>query len=213
MGRDAVVVLFVPVHGVSTHAPAWGATPPAVFLSPLYDGFNPRARMGRDPPNGEKRTPWNWFQPTRPHGARRIVHFISFIHFWVSTHAPAWGATDDTNNGRVPVDVSTHAPAWGATKLCGHAFCDLVKVSTHAPAWGATRKRRFLLPSDEVSTHAPAWGATHIYFHLSGLNLGFNPRARMGRDSSRSMTSTLSGLFQPTRPHGARPVFVTSRSH
>jgi len=34
----------------------------------------------------------------------------------------------------------------------------------------------------QVSIHAPAWGATTKPFERIGLVLGFNPRARVGRD-------------------------------
>ena len=34
---------------------------------------------------------------------------------WVSTHAPAWGATIAEAINNTPDEVSTHAPAWGAT--------------------------------------------------------------------------------------------------
>ena len=77
--------------------------------------------------------------------------------------------------------VSTHAPAWGATRTpTRSSFCR--RVSTHAPAWGATYHIIIISIYVIVSTHAPAWGATA---------------------ASSSAPSLL--LFQPTRPHGARP--------
>ena len=54
---------------VSIHAPAWGATQPAEGGVVESGGFNPRARMGRDPENQDKGLV-NQFQSTRPHGAR-----------------------------------------------------------------------------------------------------------------------------------------------
>ena len=58
-----------------------------------------------------------------------------------------------------------------------------MKVSIHAPAWGATAEGRIggqvvLL----VSIHAPAWGATILEGMVSLEAVGFNPRARVGRD-------------------------------
>ena len=58
----------------------------------------------------------------------------------------------------------------------------LRKVSIHAPTWGATKGEYLLIGYIAVSIHAPTWGATRG-----------NPRS--------SMTS----LFQSTRPRGARP--------
>ena len=63
------------------------------------------------------------------------------------------------------------------------AFINAQIVSTHAPAWGAT-KVTYVADFDEVvSTHAPAWGATMPY-----------------------STVTRAGMFQPTLPHGERPL-------
>ncbi len=55
--------------------------------------FNPRARVGRDGETMEAMTRQEWFQSTRPRGARqkdseRIIKLAA-----VSIHAPAWGAT------------------------------------------------------------------------------------------------------------------------
>ena len=81
-------------------------------------------------------------------------------------------------------------------------------VSIHAPAWGATRMWNRRVKEDYVSIHAPAWGATRDYFttarpwpqfqstHPRGVrpawsprscgSAGFNPRTRVGCDSSPS---------------------------
>jgi len=56
------------------------------------DGFNPRARMGRDDD---------------------LVEI--FEKSAVSIHAPAWGATLAGIRRRCGDGVSIHAPAWGAT--------------------------------------------------------------------------------------------------
>ena len=40
------------VNGVSIHAPAWGATFNSSSERSFSSGFNPRARVGRDPVNG-----------------------------------------------------------------------------------------------------------------------------------------------------------------
>ena len=56
--------------------------------------------------------------------------------------------------------ISTHAPAGGATR---DQFCTtkiLKLISTHAPAGGATRPARLYPRRGPISTHAPAGGAT-----------------------------------------------------
>jgi len=77
-------------------------------------------------------------------------------------------------------------------------------VSIHAPAWGATDICRLTMQSVRVSIHAPAWGATAIQNQNRRNNLCFNPRARMGRDKNHLHHVGNHGLFQSTRPHGAR---------
>ncbi len=73
--------------------------------------------------------------------------------------------------------VSIHAPVKGATELHGADGGDFV-VSIHAPVKGATQFARWRLRSC----------------------LGFNPRAREGRDLRRAPWCTHYGLFQSTRP-------------
>jgi len=70
-------------------------------------------------------------------------------------------------------------------------------VSIHAPAWGATaacfRPRR----RGCVSIHAPAWGATGCSVgHRAGA-YGFNPRARVGRDSVLETIKLTGERFNP----------------
>ena len=60
---------------------------------PYLRCFNPRARMGRDQHAQQALAKLEAFQPTRPHGARqRSSNAVNLPHY-VSTHAPAWGAT------------------------------------------------------------------------------------------------------------------------
>ena len=122
--------------------------------------FNPRARVGRDLSSLSTRLWESLFQSTRPRGARH--------HFWWTVRA--WGEF-----------VSIHAPAWGATrKLTPHI--PPYYVSIHAPAWGATIKRIMGVNLEDVSIHAPAWGATIRFSVVLWYRVGFNPRARVGRD-------------------------------
>ena len=100
------------------------------------------------------------FQSTRPRGARLPLPKTARRH----------------------VDVSIHAPAWGATDADG-VWIDDARVSIHAPAWGATSKLEPQAKSTTVSIHAPAWGATDTSVMALAMLLGFNPRARVGRDA------------------------------
>ena len=55
-----------------------------------------------------------------------------------------------------------------------------------------------------VSIHAPAWGATWPATRSCPVSSSFNPRARVGRDESSMIKSLEEGVFQSTRPRGAR---------
>ena len=81
-------------------------------------------------------------------------------------------------------------------------------------------------PDTRVSIHAPAWGATVRGIDPRGATIGFNPRARVGRDVDRrggrnvlpvsihapawgatagsAVVSRAHISFQSTRPRGAR---------
>ncbi len=77
-------------------------------------------------------------------------------------------------------------------------------VSIHAPAWGATNTRIVVDKPIIVSIHAPAWGATGPAMGEMLSDTRFNPRARVGRDLEIWSTVNAEGVFQSTRPRGAR---------
>ena len=77
-------------------------------------------------------------------------------------------------------------------------------VSIHAPARGATHQSKPDLQGQDVSTHAPARGATSSGTRKAPPSLGFNPRARTGRDGNLAGNWSRGLAFQSTRPHGAR---------
>ncbi|KPQ28794.1 MAG: hypothetical protein HLUCCX14_08835 [Marinobacter excellens HL-55] len=163
---------------VSIHAPARGATLSLSLPRQSHDSFNPRAREGRDvlicspAPNPSK------FQSTRPRGARRnhTVYFPTWSY--VSIHAPARGATDWGVLDERRVKVSIHAPARGATAYVAR-YC-MKKV------FQSTRPRG-----------ARLFPVMHR-FHL----IGFNPRAREGRDVVHQIVSTERKCFNPRAREG-----------
>ena len=190
---------------ISTHAPAGGATgklcaairAQLFLLTPLREGRLAVRRLAflggiflltplREGRRGH-----------RYKATRNCIHFYSrpcgrgdgIIYRtaggpdFISTHAPAGGATRRQARRRGREVISTHAPAGGATRssantsACrsnfysrpcgrgdrGEGGFDVVRqaISTHAPAGGATRisapRNR---QSAGISTHAPAGGAT-----------------------------------------------------
>ncbi len=103
------------------------------------EGFNPRARTGRDAWISARQRPSSWFQSTRPHGARPVGPGRLGILRMVSIHAPARGATRAAGPPSRSFRVSIHAPARGAT-LPGQLLGHVAAVSIHAPARGATQQ-------------------------------------------------------------------------
>ena len=167
-------------------------------------GFNPRTRVGCDFSRIDEGKYRRMFQSTHPRGVRRLFLGQSFARRRVSIHAPAWGATTcSRENLRSRKVVSIHAPAWGATE--GREWLDQTPVvSIHAPAWGATPVSIVRLTRSIVSIHAPAWGATLAALDAQVRQLSFNPRTRVGCDSSHLSQRRRVGMFQSTHPRGVR---------
>ncbi len=148
-----------------------------------------------------------------------------FILYLVSIHAPAWGATVEVHLPAHVFKVSIHAPAWGATAhLVAHLLQRMFQstrphgarlVDTcpdkSGRAFQSTRPHgarrnpnNHEVLHGSVSIHAPAWGATLTTTSVRHTSVGFNPRARMGRDRAVCLCCSLISSFQSTRPHGAR---------
>ncbi len=146
-----------------------------------YRGFNPRARVGRDSLGQSAPFHTTMFQSTRPRGARRARR-------------------------RYPLRIRSFQSTRprGARPLKVHAVNMAGQVSIHAPAWGATRITPHHGFHGSVSIHAPAWGATVYSRYYNNISTSFNPRARVGRDTSASILYLTSASFQSTRPRGAR---------
>ena len=216
-GRQLAALQVHYISGISTHAPAGGAT-------------SPHCR-GRSAP---------WYFYSRPCGRgdmillsrpRRITYFYS---------RPC-GRGDPSLDGRRIVfdEISTHAPAGGATRE------DMVKVgmgtaiSTHAPAGGATISVVAIVPSFirflltplregrpnaslltlgifQISTHAPAGGATQVQLYgFCRLAFLLTP-LREGRRACRTAKRCIPHFY--SRPCGRGDgkvyfVYLTENQH
>ena len=143
------------------HAPVWGATACATRSTSCPASFNPRTRVGCD---SMQRWPGIW-------------------RAFVSIHAPAWGATFNSDVVYKAEVVSIHAPAWGATLFAEIknspkiSFNPRTRVGCDPPQIGH-------LPAHKrVSIHAPAWGATGQCLARYHEGMSFNPRTRVGCDA------------------------------
>ena len=100
---------------------------------------------------------------------------------YISTHAPARGATATIQPTTQMFAISTHAPARGATEVL-----DSGRVIYHnfnpRSREGSDYEQYGIGPYLEISTHAPARGATSFHLFVSGNINNFNPRSREGSD-------------------------------
>ena len=99
--------------------------------------FNPRTRVGCDGVGGLRIDRDLGFNPRTRVGCDGAMRTNRYRRFFVSIHAPAWGATCSPNILTNISQVSIHAPAWGATRYTRKDIT-VTMVSIHAPAWGAT---------------------------------------------------------------------------
>ena len=122
------------------------------------------------------------FQSTRPRGARLCQR---------AAYRPLGGGFNPrAPAGRDPDELiaSVVARVFQSTRPRG------ARRSTNRMTWCPL----------SVSIHAPARGATAADRAEGRHRVRFNPRARAGRDSSRSRRRSSPRTFQSTRPRGAR---------
>ena len=156
---DDFVVTTKQKGAISTHAPAGGATwtvAPSFFNAtisthaPAGGATEAMSKMQRKPPNFYSRpcgrgdigaaiiVAFREIFLLTPLREGRLGSILgqSLLHF-ISTHAPAGGATFLYSDSIFARIISTHAPAGGATFLQPRAPA-AIRISTHAPAGGAT---------------------------------------------------------------------------
>ena len=156
---------------ISIHAPTCGATHRCRSCHHGNGYFNPRTHVGCDL-NGK----WNLidtqdFNP-RTHVGCDGIDIFNYTTFYISIHAPTWGATSDTVK---PDDTSS--------------------ISIHAPTWGATLEPRRRVHAQNISIHAPTWGATGKKSGKKTQKRDFNPRTHVGCDPA------VSGTRRPISPY------------
>ena len=124
------------------------------------------------------------FQSTRPRGARRH-NFVNLASpFCVSIHAPAWGATKYLRCWNYHYIWFQSTRPRGArqsrfvTTRCGALFQSTRPRGARRLTRTMVKRRRM------VSIHAPAWGATSAHRRHRDVRASFNPRARVGRDTT-----------------------------
>ena len=159
---------------VSIHAPAKGATQANSDDNLPYEGFNPRAREGRDGIFAGLFLAKLRFQSTRPRRARLTI---------------AWTA------GFLQTFQSTRPRR---ARLCILSIIvSFMPFQSTRPRRARHDHRRLHLPRRDVSIHAPAKGATFRTRRGGGREPSFNPRAREGRDSYNYAYVAMGNLGAP----------------
>ena len=211
------------VH-VSIHAPAWGATGKRRWRKEKLNGFNPRARVGRDRCNyqvmGRQRcfnprarvgrdscahAPLHCrcgFQSTRPRGARLLSALTLMLSLVFQSTRPRGARRAKVVITYTAGYVSIHAPAWGATPFDRLGFFKLVFQSTRPR--GARLKMTNKTGAASVFQSTRPRGARHnaknrpARYHTVSIHApawGATPFDRLG---------FFKLVFQSTRPRGAR---------
>ena len=183
-GRRARRVQAARRRDISTHAPAGGATSTFVEVPRGCCLISTHAPAGGATHNDHgSGAEWKFLLTPLREGRRCIadIWYTGILRFlltplregrpgvpiepvsekYISTHAPAGGATRNAFRAAQRQLISTHAPAGGATSRDLYSVLACAAISTHAPAGGATgTSASSESPQMLISTHAPAGGAT-----------------------------------------------------
>ncbi len=176
---------------------------PQLTSSTTFQSTHPRGvRLGQHPVRRKDRE----FQSTHPRGVRHVeINQYPKKSRFQSTHPRG------VRLSRTSSLVARTMRFNPRTRVgCDIFFLDQPlagqRVSIHAPAWGATATHVLSNVTEErVSIHAPAWGATEKGRISRSILARFNPRTRVGCDTSSLGTQSSQRMFQSTHPRGVRP--------
>ena len=122
--------------------------------------FNPRARVGRDHSGGAARADPLMFQSTRPCGARRMTIVSSRNRAMFQSTRPCGARLMLESYMSHSGAVSIHAPVWGATWPGWPALIRGAEFQSTRPCGARRPTNGNAPPGRGVSIHAPVWGAT-----------------------------------------------------
>ena len=120
--------------------------------------FNPRARVGRDPPAYLHPYDLCHFNPRARVGRDSMLR--NFLLCFTNFNPRARVGRDD-----IPPRARQRCMDFNPRARVGrdhnaNTFLADLEISIHAPAWGATPVERRKRKGKRISIHAPAWGAT-----------------------------------------------------
>ena len=184
---------------ISTHAPAGGATHRQHSdRTEVHNFYSRPCGRGDIVPSFSNSTRLQFLLTPLREG-RLTSPLKSSIWRYISTHAPAGGATMWSSRLCACFAISTHAPAGGATRHSSLLNSGRA-ISTHAPAGGATYYLRRELARASISTHAPAGGATFVILNLLSWYLFLLTPLREGRRQQRNTRTARTDFY--SRPCG-----------
>ena len=171
-------------------------------LSPQW--FQSTRPRGARPLKEAKKQDAAKFQSTRPHGARlRVCKYVSKYVMFQSTRPH--GARPNYLVGPLKhKTVSIHAPTRGATSR-GTCRRRIFVVSIHAPTRGATNIRSTSSSAPTTFQSTRPHGARPDAYWIAAWLLEFQSTRPHGARHRRKTSTVSSVSFQSTRPHGARP--------
>ena len=192
---------------VSIHAPAWGATPDVFNRSTRFIMFQSTRPRGARQFGALDVGVHEVFQSTRPRGARRFLLQRRYILAGSFNPRARVGRDPGIDCSGIKVIGFQSTRPRGARRQT-LAFGKVASaVSIHAPAWGATFRYVFPLCNlGQFQSTRPRGARREIGGAFQGAP-GFNPRARVGRDATRTGERPVLVWFQSTRPRGARHQF------
>ena len=165
---------------ISIHAPAWGATEHAAKCGESMN-ISIHAPAWGATSNTHRIDSLEKFQSTLPRGERHDCKFMELSILIISIHAPAWGATDIPRSTRAMSAFQSTLPR--GERQAGHG--------------GITASFGFqsTLPRGERRLGARPVQRRGKYF---------NPRSRVGSDTTLPTLKASTSIFQSTLPRGER---------
>ena len=124
----------------------------------------------------------------------------------ISIHAPAWGATLNTDDFDVSKSlISIHAPAWGATIIRARPGPWSGGFQSTLPRGERLRQHPTIRPIQPFQSTLPRGERRPESICRCSPCPYFNPRSRVGSDYHNLRHIRPSHLFQSTLPRGERP--------
>ena len=193
-------VRWLNLRSISTHAPAGGATracviifvPVAFLLTPLREG-----RPSSAPCSARLR-----YFYSRPCGRGDLYQQAKIAREYISTHAPAGGATAEHSDGGCKYYISTHAPAGGATDCVSNLFVRHCIFLLTPLREGRPHRSRARIHQDEHFYSRPCGRGDLDALHVRLRPVGISTHAPAGGATPHSWKSRAAAAYFYSRPCG-----------